>query len=96
MEFGIPVRGLDFTLTETYGAGAGVDEVFFTGTFPLQIHVREIDGRTIGSGKCGTITGRNIQQLYMYEDGGKGCIYREDRTRAEIQRDLEAMRPFKL
>ncbi|KAF3050836.1 hypothetical protein E8E11_007660 [Didymella keratinophila] len=34
---GIPVREMDFTLTEVYGA----DEAFCTGTFPSQIHVTE-------------------------------------------------------
>lgn len=83
---GIPVRELDFTLTEAYGA----DEAFCTGTFPSQIHVREIDGRTIGSGERGLITER-IQQLYM-----EMVVKDTERTRAEIQRDLEVMRPFKL
>ncbi|KAL2799554.1 aminotransferase [Aspergillus keveii] len=44
---GNPVRELDFTLTEVYGA----DEAFCTGTFPSQIHVREVDGRQIADGK---------------------------------------------
>ncbi|KAJ5618003.1 Aminotransferase class IV [Penicillium hordei] len=83
---GIPVRELDFTLTEAYGA----DEAFCTGTFPSQIHVREIDGRTIGSGKRGPITER-IQQLYM-----KVVAKDTERTRVDIERDLEATRPFKL
>ncbi|KAF5003957.1 hypothetical protein FDECE_9546 [Fusarium decemcellulare] len=56
---GITVRELDFSLTEAYGA----DEAFCTGTFPSQIHVTEIDGRTIGDGKRGAVTQR-IQELY--------------------------------
>lgn len=83
---GIPIRELDFTLTEAYGA----DEAFCTGTFPSQIHVREIDGRTIGSGKRGPITER-IQQLYA-----EMVVKDTERTRVEIQQGLEAQRPFKL
>lgn len=56
---GITVRELDFSLTEVYGA----DEAFCTGTFPSQIHVVEVDGRTIGDGKRGAVT-EKIQQLY--------------------------------
>ncbi|KAJ5651424.1 uncharacterized protein N7484_005147 [Penicillium longicatenatum] len=83
---GIPVRELDFTLTEAYGA----DEAFCTGTFPSQIHVREIDGRQIGSGKRGPITER-IQQLYV-----KMVIRDTERTREEIQQDVEAPLSSKL
>ncbi|CAI6094800.1 unnamed protein product [Clonostachys chloroleuca] len=57
---GIVVRELDFSLTEVYGA----DEAFCTGTFPSQIHVIEVDGRQIGDGKRGAVTGM-IQQLYI-------------------------------
>ena len=57
---GIPVHELDFTLTEVYGA----DEAFCTGTFPSQLHVREVDGRRIGDGLRGPVTER-IQQLYL-------------------------------
>ncbi|KAJ5908464.1 D-alanine aminotransferase [Penicillium taxi] len=41
---GIPVQELDFSLTEVYGA----DEAFVTGTFPSQLHIREVDSREIG------------------------------------------------
>ncbi|KUL83750.1 hypothetical protein ZTR_08669 [Talaromyces verruculosus] len=56
---GIPVKELDFTLTEAYGA----DEAFVTGTFPSHISVFEIDGRVIGEGKRGPVTER-ISTLY--------------------------------
>ncbi|KAJ5820527.1 Aminotransferase class IV [Penicillium riverlandense] len=83
---GIPVRELDFTLTEVYGA----DEAFCTGTFPSQIHVTEVDGRQIGDGVRGAITER-IQQLYV-------DLARRDteRTRAEILDEVTGPRKSKL
>ncbi|EKV11376.1 D-alanine aminotransferase [Penicillium digitatum PHI26] len=83
---GIPVRQLDFTLTEACGA----DEAFCTGTFPSQIHVREMDGRNSGSGKRGLIAER-LQQLYL-----EMVVKDIERTRAEIQQDLRVARSFKL
>ncbi|PHQ98487.1 MAG: aminotransferase class IV [Marinosulfonomonas sp.] len=56
---GIPVYERNYSLVDTYGA----DEVFLTGTFGAQTPVSEIDGRHIGDGKMGPITGR-IRQLY--------------------------------
>lgn len=83
---GIPVRELDFTLTEVYGA----DEAFCTGTFPSQIHVTEVDGRKIGDGVRGVITER-IQQLYV-------DLARRDteRTRTEILDEVAGPRKCKL
>lgn len=49
---GIPIRELDFTLKEVYGA----DEAFRAGTFPSQIHVTEVDGRQIKDAERGTVT----------------------------------------
>jgi len=43
---GIPVFEKDFSLTDVYGA----DEAFVTGTFAGLVPVREVDGRTLGSG----------------------------------------------
>lgn len=66
---GIPVRELDFTLTEAYAA----DEAFCTGTFPSHIPVKEIDGRVIGDGGMGPVTKR-ISELYkrlVEEDVGR-------------------------
>ncbi|OJJ42672.1 hypothetical protein ASPZODRAFT_125014 [Penicilliopsis zonata CBS 506.65] len=76
---GIPVCELDFSLTEVYGA----DEAFCTGTFPSQIHVREVDGRIIGDGKRGPVTQR-IQTLYAQ-------LVRSDteRSREEIQQEVQ-------
>lgn len=56
---GIPVRELDFTLTEVYGA----DEAFCAGTLPSQIHVTEVDGRQNEDGERGAVT-EKIRQSY--------------------------------
>lgn len=56
---GIPVFEKNFSLTETYSA----DEAFLTGTFGAQTPVGVIDGRTIGDGRMGPMTGR-LRQLY--------------------------------
>ena len=47
------------SLVETYGA----DEAFLTGPFGAQTPVSEIDGRPIGDGKMGPVTGQ-IRQFY--------------------------------
>ncbi|GAA6003270.1 hypothetical protein JCM10207_001835 [Rhodosporidiobolus poonsookiae] len=69
-QHGIPVEECDFTLTEVYGA----DEAFVTGTFPSQLPVVWVDGRTIGTGKPGPMVAR-LQQLYremVKADVGRG------------------------
>ncbi|RCW42599.1 branched-chain-amino-acid transaminase [Paenibacillus prosopidis] len=48
-----------FTLHDVYVA----DEVFFTGTAAEVIAVREVDGRTIGSGQAGPITTHLLQEF---------------------------------
>lgn len=48
-----------FTLHDVYVA----DEVFLTGTAAEVIAVREVDGRTIGSGKAGPITTHLLQEF---------------------------------
>ncbi len=58
-EVGIVAREKNFSLTDVYGA----DEAFVTGTFAGLVPVREIDGRTIGSGARGPLTLR-LQGLY--------------------------------
>ena len=50
----------NFSLTDVYGA----DESFVTGTFAGVAPVAEVDGRTIGSGARGPVTGR-LQSLYL-------------------------------
>lgn len=53
-EHGIPCRERDISQMELYRA----DEVFCTGTMGELAWVAKIDGRTIGAGKCGEMTGR--------------------------------------
>jgi branched-chain amino acid aminotransferase len=58
-EDGIPAHERDFSLTEVYGA----DEAFVTGTFAGIVPVIEVDGRQIGDGAPGPVTGR-FRELY--------------------------------
>lgn len=55
---GLDVFEKDFSLTQVYSA----DEAFCTGTFAGLIPVREVDGRSIGSGEAGPVT--QILQSY--------------------------------
>ena len=48
----IPLKEEEFTLFNLYDA----DECFLTGTAAEAIAVTKVDGRTIGSGKCGKVT----------------------------------------
>ncbi|MBE3551027.1 MAG: Branched-chain amino acid aminotransferase [Brockia lithotrophica] len=54
---GIPAREEVLTLTDVYTA----DEVFLTGTAAEIVPVVEVDGRTIGTGKPGPITGELLE-----------------------------------
>ena len=54
-EEGMRVRETNFTLNDVYNA----EEAFVTGTFAGLVPVREVDGRTIGSGARGQV----VQQL---------------------------------
>ena len=56
---GIPVFEKNFSLVDVYSA----DEAFVTGTFGAQTPVVDVDGRTIGEGKPGTMV-RKIRELY--------------------------------
>ncbi|MFT5113729.1 MAG: branched-chain amino acid aminotransferase [Parasphingorhabdus sp.] len=56
----IPVRQKNFSLFDVYGA----QESFVTGTFAGIAPVREVDGRTIGSGERGPMVER-LQNLYL-------------------------------
>ncbi|MFD1955388.1 branched-chain-amino-acid transaminase [Paenibacillus thailandensis] len=58
-KLGLPLKEEPFTLHDVYVA----DEAFFTGTAAEVIAVREVDGRTIGSGKAGPITTRLLQEF---------------------------------
>ena len=55
----IPLIERNLSLTEVYTA----DEMFTTGTMGELSPVLEVDGRSIGSGKCGELTER-LQQLH--------------------------------
>ena len=54
-----PVREKDLSLTEVYRA----DEMFCTGTMGELAPVLRVDGRTIGAGSPGPVTGR-LQELF--------------------------------
>ncbi|MFP3914972.1 MAG: aminotransferase class IV [Actinomycetota bacterium] len=56
---GIPTHEAPFTLTEVYSA----QEAFVTGTFGGLTPVRSVDGRPIGQGQEGPLTGR-LRRLY--------------------------------
>jgi branched-chain amino acid aminotransferase len=55
----IPVFERNFSLVDTYSA----DEAFLTGTFGAQTPVSSIDGRQIGDGEMGPMTGK-LRGLY--------------------------------
>ena len=59
-EMGIPVLEKRITRDEVYAA----DEAFFTGTAAEVTPIRELDGRQIGIGRLGPVTGR-LQQKYF-------------------------------
>ena len=59
-ELDIPVYQKNFSLTDVYGA----DEAFVTGTFAGLCPVREVDGRTIGSGERGAMV-KCLQAAYL-------------------------------
>jgi branched-chain amino acid aminotransferase len=58
-ESGIPAHERLFSLTEVYSA----DEAFVTGTFAGVVPVHTVDGRTIGTGRRGSMVER-LQDLY--------------------------------
>jgi branched-chain amino acid aminotransferase len=59
-EFGYEVTSRRLTRDDVYIA----DEAFFTGTAAEITPIREVDSRTIGTGKCGTITAQ-LQRAYF-------------------------------
>ena len=65
-ELEIPIREKRVTRDEVYIA----DEAFFTGTAAEVTPIRELDGRTIGSGKRGPITER-LQKSYFDQVEGR-------------------------
>ena len=66
---GIPVTEKRITLSELYSA----DEVFVTGTMGEITPVLEIDGRIIGNGEPGQLTGK-IRDLYSDKTASEGEI----------------------
>ncbi|MEZ5585039.1 MAG: branched-chain amino acid transaminase [Candidatus Competibacteraceae bacterium] len=71
-DLGIPLREKRITRDEVYIA----DEAFFTGTAAEVTPIREVDGRTIGSGRRGPITER-LQTLYFDQVYGRREEYPE-------------------
>jgi len=67
----IEVRETAFTRDEVYIA----DEAFFTGTAAEVTPVREVDGRSIGNGKPGTVT-KKLQGLFFKVVKGEAKAYR--------------------
>ena len=67
----IPVRETNFTRDEVYIA----DEAFFTGTAAEVTPIREVDGRTIATGKPGPIT-KKLQNLFFKVVKGDSRTYK--------------------
>ena len=67
----IKVCETNFTRDEIYIA----DEAFFTGTAAEVTPVREVDGRTIGTGKPGPVTGK-LQKLFFRIVKGEARAYK--------------------
>ena len=71
-EIGVPVREKRITRDEIYIA----DEAFLTGTAAEVTPIRELDGRSIGSGSRGPITER-LQALYFDQVHGRRAEFPE-------------------
>ena len=69
---GIPVHETIFSRDELYIA----DEAFFTGTAAEVTPIREVDNRTIGSGRPGPIT-HKLQQAFFRIVQGKDDTFKE-------------------
>ena len=72
----IQVKEERFTRDELYIS----DEAFFTGTAAEVTPIREVDGRTIGSGRRGEITGK-LQKIFFDIVKGKNKKYESWLTR---------------
>ena len=70
-DLGIPLREERFTRDEVYAA----DEAFFTGTAAEVTPIREVDGRTIGTGRPGPLT-LKIQDAFFRAVRGETESYR--------------------
>jgi len=71
-EMGYSVEARRITRDDLYIA----DEAFFTGTAAEVTPIREVDGRTVGSGKIGPIT-EKIQKAFFDVVNGKNDKYRD-------------------
>jgi len=71
-DFGIPFVSKRITRDEVYVA----DEAFFTGTAAEVTPIRELDNRTIGSGKRGPVT-EKLQKAFFDCVSGRSEKYRE-------------------
>ena len=71
-EMGYSVAARRITRDDLYIA----DEAFFTGTAAEVTPIREVDGRTVGSGKIGPIT-EKIQKAFFDVVNGKNDKYRD-------------------
>jgi len=69
---GIEVTEQRFTRDELYTA----DEAFFTGTAAEITPIREVDGRTIGTGKPGPVT-KEVQSIFFATVKGENKDYRD-------------------
>ena len=74
-DLGIPVTERRITRDEVYVA----DEAFFTGTAAEVLPIRELDGRSIGTGARGPVTER-LQTLYFDQVTGRREAYPEWHT----------------
>ena len=74
-ELGLPIRERRITRDEVYIA----DEAFFTGTAAEVLPIRDLDGRSIGSGGRGPITAK-LQALYFDQVRGKRNMHPEWHT----------------
>ncbi len=74
-ELGLEVRERRITRDEVYIA----DEAFFTGTAAEVLPIRELDGRSIGSGGRGPITAK-LQELYFDQVRGNRNAHAEWHT----------------
>ena len=71
-ELGIEVREKRITRDEVYIA----DEAFFTGTAAEVLPIRELDGRTIGTGERGPVT-EKLQSMYFDQVMGRRAEHPE-------------------
>src|SRR3546814_2636098 len=77
-DLGIPLQTKRLTRDDLYIA----DEAFFTGTAAEVTPIREVDGRTIGKGRCGPVT-EKLQKAFFDAVNGKNPKYQDWLKRSE-------------